>query len=328
MFRTIASKVFRNLKPRSKKHGALPVEVSACIPSLEVLGKQIVSVAETGNSSVENIGQSFAEMATKANELVSQVADNQQDECGIGKVQQVLALLLSKFQDSNEATLSTSQTLALIEEELSHVETCSSEVERIAKQARLVSFNGRIEAERAGVDGTGFGVVAEETGKLALAITKSSQEIGTAVSRLTATLQSTTEAIQRMVETGGQAAEECERDVQETLSELISYQHQLEQNLESARSTGDHLSNSISRSIVSLQFQDAASQRMMHVSNALEKMRCHFEELAPETRQSKLRSQQWLDEISSNYCVAEEHMVHAGEATESSVEDMSNVELF
>lgn len=307
---------------------SLPIEVSACLPAFDLLGKQIVSVAEKGNESTEALAQSFGDMATQANELVQRVTAGPRDDSGIESAEAVLSLLLSKFQESNRATAETNETLSLIERELKNVEACASQVEDISRRARLVSFNGRIEAQRAGEQGKGFAVVAEETGKLAMTVAKTSREIGEAVGRLTSTLRTTSEEMRTLVERGNAAAGECEQNVNDTLQQLVNYQSQLEQELASVKTTGDSLSGAISRSIMGLQFQDAVSQRMHHVSDSLEAMRLHFSEMVPTNNTTDQRSQFWIEKIAESYCVAEEHIVHAGDADETAEPDMSNIELF
>ena len=298
------------------------------LPVLEVLSRQVSAVADKGNSSTDELSRSFVDMASNANELVTQVAGESGDESGIASVRQVLSSLLEKFQETNQAAATTGETLAQIESELVRVEECASQVRSIALQARLVSFNGRIEAERAGKHGEGFAVVADETGKLALAISSSNQEIGEAISGLTTKLRTTLESMETLVKSGESTAHECEKDVDDTLNQLMVYQHHLETNLQRARTTGDSLSRAISESIIGLQFQDALSQRMRQVSNSLDSVRSHLSELVPSNDQTEQRSKYWLDKMSEDYVMLEQRDIHQGESDAGAASDMSNVELF
>lgn len=202
--------------------------------------------------------------------------------------------MASRARDVVHHASTTGDALHAIEQDLKCVMQCMHEIEDIVRQARLVSLNGRIEASAAGKHGEGFAVVAAETGELALRVTEASTEIRKVVDKLADTLRHTSEG-----------------------------------DLNSARQSSDELASSISRSVMSLQFQDAVSQRMHHVTDLMAEIRTHIKSFvdskdSPEVAE---RREQWMQKLSATYCVAEEHEIHAGGGPVTA--DLSaDVELF
>ena len=190
---------------------------------------------------------------------------------------------------------SAEQALRAVESDLRNVESCMREIEGIVRKARLVSLNGRIEATAAGEFGEGFAVVAAETGELALRVTRASAQIREVVQRLTETIQSTSEG-----------------------------------DLLEARSSCDELASAIARSVMGLQFQDAVSQRMRHVSSTLGEIRRHITDCLsdPNSDAAARKSAEWLERMSSSYCVDEERAVHTGDMGVPETSGPGDVELF
>ena len=63
------------------------------------------------------------------------------------------------------------------QKEISNIDTASSDIKEISYKTRMLSFNAAIEAARAGSAGKGFGVVAEEIGKLSSQTNKCTDEV-------------------------------------------------------------------------------------------------------------------------------------------------------
>lgn len=69
-------------------------------------------------------------------------------------------------------------------DQLKKIESVTTLIKQIANQTKLLSLNARIEAARAGDQGKGFGVVANEIGKLAADTNNNVQEISNIVTSI------------------------------------------------------------------------------------------------------------------------------------------------
>lgn len=146
-------------------------------------------------------------------------------------------------------------------EVLDHVNRSLQLMDDIADEARLVGINGRLEAARAGEFGAAFNVVAMETRRL-------SEQTSTA-----------------------------SRRIHESLDRLNEMHSGLLQSMKDTEVLSVHLSGNISSSVIGLQFQDLAFQRMMAVSDTLNALQKDLRQFAKGTGSEVVteRSQHWLD---------------------------------
>lgn len=157
----------------------------------------VVTAVEEMSASAKEIAsntENTANQARQANELSNE---------GVATIDSTIGRIEKLSSELDEA----SKTISTVEQEAESVSSVLDVIRGIAEQTNLLALNAAIEAARAGEQGRGFAVVADEVRTLASRTQDSTQDIQRMLEGLQAGVKNSVEAITASVKTAKETVE-------------------------------------------------------------------------------------------------------------------------
>ena len=200
------------LQPLIKEVGRVTDEVKSSAQNLAGMAEANDRLISSEHAAVDQVSTAATEMSAAVHE-VARNAQNAADAARAAEEQsrqsaQVVSATISAIRQLAHEVESASDTIQTLEQETANIGAVLAVIKGIAEQTNLLALNAAIEAARAGEQGRGFAVVADEVRALAARTQDSTKDIQEMIQRLQIGVQN---AVKAMHSGGAQARDSVER---------------------------------------------------------------------------------------------------------------------
>ncbi|MCX8144797.1 MAG: methyl-accepting chemotaxis protein [Azovibrio sp.] len=261
--------------------------VRSAVESLSTAAQQVAASSANQSGSTSAMAASIEQMTVSISTVSSSAGDAQNMARQAGEISdqggRIIERTVTEMGAIAQAVAQASQVIRSLGEESQQISSIVQVIKEIAEQTNLLALNAAIEAARAGEQGRGFAVVADEVRKLAERTAQSTGDIGNMIGKMQVSASEAVaemERVVRQVESGQGLAQEAGERIQ------------------AIRAEAGRVAEAVTEISNALKEQSQASQDIARHVESIAQMTDENNAAAEETAASATRLDQLAQEVS------------------------------
>lgn len=257
-------------------------EVSVAASELSIASSQVSASSQQQSAASSSMAAAVEEMTVS----ISQISDNASEAHDLsvqsrGRADEGGKIIHDTIAEMEKIAAAVTESAQMVHELSLHSEKITDIVKvikEVAEQTNLLALNAAIEAARAGEQGRGFAVVADEVRKLAERTSQSTVEISAMIGKVQENIQSVTGSMQSGVErvkqgmTYANRAGESVKLINNDTQRIVSTVNDISSALREQRIATSEIAQSVEKVAQMAEENNAAVEETEKTSHRLEKL--------------------------------------------------------
>ncbi|KAF7766210.1 methyl-accepting chemotaxis protein [Pseudoalteromonas undina] len=253
--------IIKNIQQQSSQLGAVTGDLNDVSDTAMEVTQKLANASE----SIVSAGHEM----DMANQQMAELAKNTAQEADISSEQvkqgvQAIDVSSKAIEDLANDIKSALANSVELESSSTDITSVLEVIRNIAEQTNLLALNAAIEAARAGEQGRGFAVVADEVRTLATRTQQSTDEIDTMIQRLNDNVKASSDSIKNSQNNANTTLTNFDSVITIFNSLTHAFEKVQQMSAETAQATQEqsHVANEINRNLVSLKEQSAQMKQI------------------------------------------------------------------